>query len=182
MKTFSKKLKGSAGSLELYEAEFENQQKIGIIDKKDKAILLPLKVKSTQEVSFLLKKEYKPVLDTHLLSFPTFELNKDENPEPIVRSSGIEALGCDLLEVKIIYMYYDMPDVSTAKTLVYLGVVGDTSTINNNEICEFSADELLLRMRDNSITDMQTVAALAVMLTQSRQAAEYANSIGEVVS
>jgi len=177
-----------AGDLQLYTDEVltpsGNEEEMHYLEARDSVMIVPLKVKSEEEVSFILIEQYRYPIGRSHFEFPAGDKDPTESNEEAAKRVLGNVSGYKEMQTKFFYSYNPIPSISSLKTSIYVAYVEDDpegSEKSNTEINvkEFSADEVLRMIRDNELTDGKTLAALTTVLLQSPKALEYANSFSQ---
>lgn len=154
-------------------------------ETKDSVIVVPLRIKNEEEISFIFVEQYRYPIGRNQYEFPAGARELKESNEEAARRELKEETGYEAKTIKFFYSFNPLPSASSFKTAVYVahieGEPGETNYDENEKDSgmrtkEFSADQVLKMISDNEITDGKTLAALTTVLLQSPKALEYANS------
>lgn len=122
------------------------------------AIIIPLFLQHGNNINYLFMEE------NHSLVFPKETPLSGEAPE----NAAKRALSNLNLQVQMIKFMYLMQHKKN-KILVYMSLV-DGST---NNLVKLTGDQLLKKIRENDIYDVETLSALSSVLLQSKEANKY---------
>lgn len=152
-------------------------------------MVVPVKLKivdgqpdQTQELTYVMIEQYRHGCGTTSIEFPAGRIDKGETAEQAAHRELAEETGYRAKQLKFLYRTHVNPVRFDIEQHVFLAVVEDEPgelAREESEVgagmrtVEVSATALHKKILDNEITDVCSLASLAIALLQSKKAIEY---------